>query len=78
MNSTFIVNNGLLYCFQVVGGVITLNLGIDEVYTITTLKSGVKGAYPDPPPQKPFPLPYTDDFECKQNTYINKITMSYR
>lgn len=50
---------------QVTKGTIDLSLGIDEVYTLTTLKTGVKGEYPDPPIQKPFPLPYTDDFECK-------------
>ncbi|KAH9500900.1 hypothetical protein Btru_069153 [Bulinus truncatus] len=41
-----------------------LNLGLDEVYTITTLAQGQKGSYPDPPPQKSFPLPYTDNFEA--------------
>ena len=50
---------------QVNKGTITLSLGVDEVYTLTTVKTGVKGEYPDPPPPKPFPLPYTDDFECK-------------
>lgn len=48
---------------QVVNGQITLSLGLDEVYTLTTLTVGQKGSYPLPPPQKPFPLPYTEDFE---------------
>ncbi|KAJ8298792.1 hypothetical protein KUTeg_022852, partial [Tegillarca granosa] len=48
---------------QVVNGQITLSLGLDEVYTLTTLTIGQKGSYPLPPPQKPFPLPYTEDFE---------------
>ena len=67
-NTTFCgIFVGLIGCFhfQVTGGVISLSLGIDEVYTLTTLKSGAKGEYPSPPPQKPFPLPYIDDFECK-------------
>ena len=52
-------------CFQVIGGIVNLNLGLDEVITLTTLNTGSKGQYPDPPPKEPFPLPYTDDFECK-------------
>ena len=48
-----------------IGGIVNLNLGLDEVITLTTLNTGSKGQYPDPPPKEPFPLPYTDDFECK-------------
>jgi len=40
-----------------------LKLGLDEVWTLTTVKTGRKGLYPDPPASEPFPLPYTDDFE---------------
>jgi len=50
-------------CVQFANGAATLPLGLDEVYTLTTLSSGAKGQYPTPPPSKPFPLPYTDDFE---------------
>lgn len=46
-----------------VNGTATLSLGLDEVYTLTTLSGGQKGQYPTPPPSKPFPLPYFDDFE---------------
>ncbi|XP_056446976.1 galactocerebrosidase isoform X2 [Gadus chalcogrammus] len=43
-------------------GSFTLNLGEDEVYTLTSLTSGLKGSFPDPPPSAPFPTTYKDDF----------------
>ncbi|KAI8737851.1 galactocerebrosidase isoform X2, partial [Biomphalaria glabrata] len=46
-----------------VSGQAVLKLGLDEVYTLTTISTGQKGSYPDPPPSQPFPLPYLDDFE---------------
>ncbi|XP_076461151.1 galactocerebrosidase-like isoform X2 [Babylonia areolata] len=48
---------------QFKNGTASLTLGVDEVYTLTTLTRGHKGQYPAPPPSKPFPLPYADDFE---------------
>ncbi|CAG5133964.1 unnamed protein product [Candidula unifasciata] len=48
---------------QVVNGSVQLSLGLDQIYTLTTLSGGVKGSYPPPPDSKPFPLPYSDDFE---------------
>ncbi|XP_067656749.1 galactocerebrosidase-like isoform X2 [Haliotis asinina] len=33
------------------------------ILTLTTLDHGRKGQHPPPPPSKPFPLPYTQDFE---------------
>lgn len=44
-------------------GQAVLNLGLDEVFTLTTVTTGFKGSYPDPPSPQPFPLPYTDNFE---------------
>ncbi|XP_053191340.1 galactocerebrosidase isoform X2 [Scomber japonicus] len=43
-------------------GTFTLNLAEDEVYTLTTIKTGQKGSYPDPPPSARFPKVYKDDF----------------
>ncbi|XP_046334145.2 galactocerebrosidase-like [Haliotis rufescens] len=48
---------------QTVDGQLNLALGVNEMYTLTTLTSGNKGAYTQPPPSKPFPLPYMEDFE---------------
>ncbi|XP_029900857.1 galactocerebrosidase isoform X1 [Myripristis murdjan] len=43
-------------------GWFTLSLGEDEVYTLTTITTGQKGCYPEPPPPAPFPHLYKDDF----------------
>lgn len=48
---------------EVTGGTFQLSLGVDEIYTLTTVPNGVKGSYPPPPPSAAFPLPYKDDFE---------------
>ncbi|GFR87702.1 galactocerebrosidase [Elysia marginata] len=47
-------------------GQATLYLGLDEVFTLTTITTGNKGSYPRPPGPKPFPLPYSDNFEGLQ------------
>ncbi|BFZ07700.1 hypothetical protein BsWGS_10738 [Bradybaena similaris] len=49
---------------KVVNGVVQLSLDLDQIYTLTTLSSGLKGSYPKPPPSSLFPLPYKDDFEA--------------
>ncbi|EMP39413.1 Galactocerebrosidase [Chelonia mydas] len=46
-------------------GMFSLNLDVDEVYTLTTLMRGWKGTYPDPPQSKPFPSNYKDDFNIR-------------
>ncbi|KAJ7345082.1 hypothetical protein JRQ81_001032 [Phrynocephalus forsythii] len=46
-------------------GVVTLNLGLDEVYTLTTLTTGHKGSLAEPPPSHPFPSNYKDDFNIR-------------
>uniref|UniRef100_A0ACB8G554 Uncharacterized protein n=1 Tax=Sphaerodactylus townsendi TaxID=933632 RepID=A0ACB8G554_9SAUR len=50
---------------KVCEGTLTVNLGLDEVYTLTTLTTGRKSRYPDPPPSKPFPSTYKDDFNIR-------------
>ncbi|KAH3705349.1 galactocerebrosidase-like isoform X1 [Dreissena polymorpha] len=50
----------------VVNGTIHLSLGVDEMYTLNTIGGGRKGNSSNIPPQKPFPLPYMDDFESYQ------------
>ncbi|XP_073434328.1 galactocerebrosidase isoform X2 [Dendrobates tinctorius] len=49
----------------VTGGKFTLELDVDEVYTLTTLTTGQKGSYPNPPVSQPFPTKYKDDFNVR-------------
>ena len=45
-------------------GVVKLPVDVEEIYTITTLQSGTKGAASKPsPPSTPFPLPFAQDFD---------------
>uniref|UniRef100_A0A8C8SBZ6 Galactocerebrosidase n=1 Tax=Pelusios castaneus TaxID=367368 RepID=A0A8C8SBZ6_9SAUR len=53
------------YLLCVHDGVFSLYLDVDEVYTLTTLITGRKGAYPDSPQSKPFPSNYKDDFNIR-------------
>ncbi|XP_067412454.1 galactocerebrosidase isoform X1 [Emydura macquarii macquarii] len=46
-------------------GVFSLNLDVDEVYTLTTLMTGQKGTHPDSPQSQPFPSNYKDDFNIR-------------
>lgn len=50
---------------KLVDGTFTLNLQVDEVYTLTTVTTGMKGSYPDPPPSAPFPKLYKENFDNK-------------
>ncbi|XP_068110647.1 galactocerebrosidase isoform X2 [Hyperolius riggenbachi] len=49
----------------VTNGAFSLELDVDEVYTLTTLTTGQKGTYPDPPASQPFPRKYKDDFRVR-------------
>ncbi|XP_006785920.1 galactocerebrosidase isoform X1 [Neolamprologus brichardi] len=51
---------------KLVDGSFTLNLAEDEVYTLTTVITGSKGSYPDPPPSARFPKVYKDDFDVRR------------
>ena len=43
-----------------------LQVDVEEVYTITTLKTGAKGVASKPvPPSTPFPLPFTQSFDAE-------------
>uniref|UniRef100_A0A8C4NJW6 Galactocerebrosidase n=1 Tax=Dicentrarchus labrax TaxID=13489 RepID=A0A8C4NJW6_DICLA len=50
---------------KLVDGSFTLNLAEDEVYTLTTITTGQKGSYPDPPPSARFPKVYKDNFDIR-------------
>lgn len=63
------LNSKIMTCYsskQVSNGFFTLNLDVDEVYTITTVTSGNKGLHPDPPASAPFPNNYSDDFKVRK------------
>uniref|UniRef100_F7DCB3 Galactocerebrosidase n=1 Tax=Monodelphis domestica TaxID=13616 RepID=F7DCB3_MONDO len=47
-------------------GTITLKLGLDEVYTLTTITTGQKGSHPTPPESRPFPSNYEENFNFGQ------------
>ncbi|KAM9555784.1 galactocerebrosidase isoform 1-T1 [Guaruba guarouba] len=54
-----------LHPVKVWKGSFSLDLNVDEVYTLTTLKTGQKCGYPEPPPPQPFPSNYKDDFNIR-------------
>lgn len=43
-----------------------LTVNKNEVYTLTTVSSGNKGSYAEPPSPESFPVPYEDDFEGRR------------
>ncbi|CAH1784597.1 unnamed protein product, partial [Owenia fusiformis] len=45
------------------GSSFTVALDVDEIVTLTTVNTGMKGTYPDSPASKPFPTQYKDDFQ---------------
>ncbi|XP_041369448.1 galactocerebrosidase-like isoform X3 [Gigantopelta aegis] len=48
---------------KVRNGRVELTLGIDELFTLTTLITGHRGDYGPPPPPAQFTLPFEEDFE---------------
>ncbi|CAL1547008.1 unnamed protein product [Lymnaea stagnalis] len=47
----------------VINGKLSLTLGVDEIYSLTTLKTAMHGEYGLPPNSAPFPLPFVENFE---------------
>ncbi|XP_076128228.1 galactocerebrosidase-like [Alosa pseudoharengus] len=58
-----------LQTVKVFDGFFTLSLGVDEVYTLTTITTGQKGHYTDPPNSSPFPKKYLDDFDVRNPSF---------
>ncbi|NWU88740.1 GALC Galactocerebrosidase, partial [Upupa epops] len=54
-----------LHPLKVWKGSFSLDLNVDEVYTLTTLKTGKKCVCAKPPPPHPFPSNYKDDFNIR-------------
>jgi len=52
-----------LGAYRLINNKLTLQLGIDEIWTVTTLQRGTKGNTSNIPPAANFPLPYKDSFE---------------
>ncbi|PAA51795.1 hypothetical protein BOX15_Mlig005578g1 [Macrostomum lignano] len=59
-SSTYFVKQSPL---QVKSGQLTLFLDVDVVVTLSTVATATKGQRSQPPPSKPFPLPYSDNFQ---------------
>lgn len=61
------VYNQKCFCpFQLKDGSFNLNLAEDEIYTLTTIRTGQKGSFPQPPPSARFPKVYKDDFDVRK------------
>ncbi|XP_076605748.1 galactocerebrosidase isoform X2 [Chaetodon auriga] len=54
-----------LTTLKLLDGSFNLTLAEDEIYTLTTITTGRKGSYPDPPPSARFPKAYKDDFSVR-------------
>ncbi|XP_069049074.1 galactocerebrosidase isoform X1 [Lepisosteus oculatus] len=54
---------------KVSNGSFALKLDVDEVYTLTTLNTGKKGSYPEPPGSSPFPKHYKDGFKVRNPSF---------
>ncbi|KAI2651722.1 Galactocerebrosidase [Labeo rohita] len=60
---------------EVYDGLFALKLDVDEVYTITTVNTGQKGSYPDPPKSCLFPKNYSDDFTITLHSLKPRILL---
>ena len=59
---------------QVKNGMVTIDLPIDHVMTLSTKQGQRKGSYVSPSSQ-PFPIPYKDDFES--DYYFEKLWSAF-
>ena len=50
-------------CVQVVSGQVHMSLGVDEIYTLTTVTTGQKGDHGEPPAAAPFDIEYFGYFQ---------------
>lgn len=50
---------------KVVNGAFSMPVGVDEIWTMTTISTGKRGTVPQPPPSRSFPKDYKDDFNVK-------------
>ena len=57
-------------CLVPQNGVIALALKPGAIYTLTTTAGQQKGEHPAPPPEKPFPFPYREDYEHYPTTGV--------
>ncbi|XP_043553098.1 galactocerebrosidase isoform X3 [Chiloscyllium plagiosum] len=48
-----------------INGSFSLQLELDEIFTITTISTGNRGSFPEPPPSTSFPRVYKDNFNVE-------------
>ena len=53
---------------QVSSGQVQLALGVDEIYTLTTVTTGQRGDHGQPPASAPFPIDYFAFFSSKRRS----------
>ncbi|XP_056666555.1 galactocerebrosidase-like isoform X2 [Monodelphis domestica] len=58
----------------IIDGTVTLKLGVDELYTLTTITTGQKGSHPIPPESRPFPSNFEDNFNVDQTGVFEYFT----
>ena len=46
-------------------GRVNLSVEVNSIYTLTTLSTGTKASPGNIPAEKPFPFPYSDNFDSK-------------
>ncbi|GCC27472.1 hypothetical protein chiPu_0005896 [Chiloscyllium punctatum] len=54
-----------------INGSFQLQLELDEIFTITTISTGNRGSFPEPPPSTSFPKVYKDNFNVVDMLLMN-------